>query len=617
LKGLSVAILGSGGREAALAWKLRQEVGESNVWVLPGNPGIAGSKNIDCMNGPEVLRFCKENHVELVVVGPEAPLAAGVSDFLRENNVRVFGPSKRAAELETSKIFAKRFMNRHGVQTAPYALFTSAAEARTHVGKSSTPCVIKYDGLAAGKGVYVCENSAEALSAINELSSHFGENCQILVEEKLKGSELSLIVVCDGKTYKPFPFAQDHKRLLDGNRGPNTGGMGACAPVPGIPEKIETEIFEKIVAPTLNGLAKENFDYRGFLYFGIMLTSNGPYLLEYNARMGDPETQALMPCVKSSLYQVLNFAAMGKLSSAPLTFHNQFFAAVVFSCEGYALTGAPTPKPQAVNGLSALNSGTLVFHSATAIGSQGEILAQKGRAFVLTSGGNTPQEALQNVYAECAKISFSGHHYRRDIGCSWQNPLPRIEPLRLGILVSGAGSNMNAIIESTRTGVLKGVCDVAVVASDLPNAPALKIARSRGIIASAIPRSNHTRESFERSLAWLLRDHKVDVVVLAGFMRILSPLFISEFRGRIVNIHPADTKQHRGSDGYEWALKNNLSATQITVHMVDEGLDTGPILAQAWVDLQGAATISEVKSRGLSVEHRLYSETLREFCSRI
>ena len=650
----SVVILGSGGREAALAWKLQKDVGSENIWVLPGNAGIPNSKNIDCMNAQDVLNFCDSNNVQLVVVGPEAPLAAGVSDFLRNHNITVFGPSQQAARLETSKIFAKQFMNRHFVQTAKYAEFQSVSEANAYVQKSNTACVIKYDGLAAGKGVAVCSNTTEALAALNEMAEAHGEQCSLLVEEKLNGTELSLIVITDGKTWNAFPFAQDHKRLWDADCGPNTGGMGACAPVPNLPEKIVSEIFEKIVKPTMTGLRAENFDYRGFLYFGVMLTAKGPFLLEYNVRMGDPETQVLVPCIQSSLYDSLYAAAQMQLSQAPLIFNNQFFAGVVFTCAGYALPAsasslasevgsgvAPAQQPQKILGLEKLQPETLLFHASTLRKQNSdnensdnensenknsenknstadcELFANKGRAFVIGSAGKTPQEALPRVYSECDKVRFEGYHFRRDIGARWLNPLPRIEPVRVAILASGTGSNMKAIVENAQNGILKGICTVALVASDVANAPSLSTAREKNIFAAAIPRKGQTQAQFELALTKLLRSHKIDCVVLAGFMRILSASFVSEFRGRIVNIHPADTKQHSGTDGYEWAFRNKLEKTFVTVHLVDEGLDTGPILAQGEVNLVGAQTLDQVKTLGLAVEHKLYSETLRDYFLRI
>jgi phosphoribosylamine--glycine ligase len=604
------AILGSGAREHAIAWKLSLEIGTENVFCLPGNTLIPNSHAVDMMNAQAVRQFCKDREISTVIIGPEAPLAEGVSDILRQNGLRVFGPSKEGAHLESSKIYSKRFMERHHVRTAKFEAFANITNGLNALDTwNQNECVVKFDGLAAGKGVFVCKNLSEAKEALYTLREHHGENTNFLIEEKLSGTELSLIIVTDGNRWRAFPFAQDHKRLGDGDRGPNTGGMGACAPIPALSKALHTAIEDSIVETTLNGIRKQKIRYVGFLYFGIMITPTGPYLLEYNARMGDPEAQALLATLQSPLSELVDAAIDGKLGRIKPKFRADYSACIVHCCEGYPNS---TTDAALVEGLENLDTHTNMFFGGSRQ-EHGRVYAAKGRAFSVVTQASTPGEALQKAYAESAKLHFRGQHYRRDIGSRWLHPLPRNgEPARFAFLASGRGSNFAAILNEINNGCLQQIAQPVLLISDKAEAGALDVAAQNNIPSHVIEKAPLSSTEFESRILTLLRDYRADYVILAGFMRILSPRFVSEWRGRLVNIHPADTLSHKGLDGYQWAFEQQLNSTKITVHLVDDGVDTGPILAQADVDLSGVTSSEEVQSRGLKVEHKLFSATLAD-----
>ena len=302
---MKIAVIGRGGREHALAWKLAQDAGAENVYCLPGNGGTENNRPIAENDFAGIRAFCEAEGIDLVVVGPEAPLARGMVDFLSGSRFRVFGPTRAAAQLESSKTWAKQFMQRHGIATAAGAFFESTRAAAEHVRAQRGGLVVKYSGLAAGKGVFVCAGLAEALDALKQVERRYGANAPLVVEELLEGSEVSVMGVVSGQSIQLFPASRDHKRLLDGDRGPNTGGMGAYTPVPDVNAMAMAEIQRAIIEPTLKGLAAEGIAYRGFLYFGLMMTATGPKLLEYNARLGDPETEVLLPALAGELLPTL------------------------------------------------------------------------------------------------------------------------------------------------------------------------------------------------------------------------------------------------------------------------------------------------------------------------
>ena len=407
---MKIAVIGRGGREHALAWKLAQDAGAENVFCLPGNGGTANNRPIAEHDFAGIRSFCESEGIELVVVGPEAPLARGLVDLLAGAKYRVFGPTRAAARLESSKTWAKQFMQRHGIATAAGAFFDSARAAADHVRAQRGGVVVKYSGLAAGKGVFVCPNPQEALAALKEIERRHGANAPIVVEELLEGPEVSIMGVVSGSAIQLFPPSRDHKRLLDGDRGPNTGGMGAYAPVPDVDAAQLDEIRRTIIEPTLKGLAAEGIAYRGFLYFGLMLTAAGPKLLEYNARLGDPEAEVLLPALDGPLLPTLLASFDGALERHPFAIKPGAVVDVVLAAGGYpgeVRAGVPIAGADATD--------ALVFHAGTEI-RNGALAVAGGRVLNVVAHGADLAAARQKAYAACAKIRFDGMQYRTDIG---------------------------------------------------------------------------------------------------------------------------------------------------------------------------------------------------------
>ncbi|HAM34606.1 MAG TPA: phosphoribosylamine--glycine ligase [Elusimicrobia bacterium] len=414
---MKLLILGSGGREHALAWKAAQSRLVQKLYCAPGSDAISAAAEcvgLDPCDGVAVAGFCAEKGVDLVLVGPEAPLAAGTADILRKTGVRVFGPGKDAARLESSKAFAKDFMSRHGVPTARGRVFASAQEAAAALDAMRFPLVVKADGLASGKGVRVCQDRAEALDTIADFMKFktlhaAGET--VVIEECLSGPELSVLAFCDGKTYKLLPYSRDHKRLLDGDKGPNTGGMGAFAPVETSPalDRAIGAIFDQI----LRGLSADRLEYRGVLYAGFMLTDEGPKVLEFNCRFGDPETQALMPLLESDLAALALSCAEGRLSPSEIKIRPGACVCVTVASENYPrapMTG------RRISGLDDLRASEdlIVFHAGTALQS-GEWITTGGRVLTVTAAGPDLPCARRRAYEAVSRISFDGMHFRRDI----------------------------------------------------------------------------------------------------------------------------------------------------------------------------------------------------------
>ena len=407
---MKIAVIGRGGREHALVWKLAQDAGAENVFCLPGNGGTANNRPIAEHDFAGIRSFCEAEGIDLVVVGPEAPLARGLVDFLAGGKFRVFGPTRAAARLESSKTWAKQFMQRHGIATAAGAFFESARAAAEHVRTRRGGLVVKYSGLAAGKGVFVCPDPAEALAALQEIGRRHGSNAPIVVEELLEGPEVSIMGVVSGTSIQLFPPSRDHKRLLDGDRGPNTGGMGAYAPVADVDAAQLDEIRRTIIEPTLQGLAAEGIAYRGFLYFGLMRTAAGPKLLEYNARLGDPETEVLLPALDGPLLPTLLASFDGTLDRHPFAFKSGAVVDVVLAAGGYpgdVRAGVP------ISGLDQVDA--LVFHAGTEIRNGAPTVAG-GRVLNVVAHGADLAVARQKAYAACGQIHFDGMQFRTDIG---------------------------------------------------------------------------------------------------------------------------------------------------------------------------------------------------------
>ena len=420
MSGRKVLVVGSGGREHALGWALSRSASVARVESAPGNPGleeIGAVYPVTATDGEGIVRLAAERGVDLVVIGPEAPLAVGLADRLRAGGTAVFGPGAEGARLEASKAFAKEFMQRHGIPTARYRVATSREEAEAVLRQWGAPLVVKASGLAAGKGVVVAETKEEASEALAACFTRnaFGEAGRtVVLEEKLEGEEASVFVVTDGRHHHLLPGSQDHKRAFDGDRGPNTGGMGAYSPAPVLTPSRLREIEEHIVVPTLAGLRKEGVDYRGLLYFGLMMTAAGPKLLEYNVRFGDPETQAVLPRLGYDVGELLYQAAIGELDEAPLPEPAFAAAACVVAATGDYPRSSTKGLP--VEGIEeARAGGALVFQAGTSR-KEGRLVTAGGRVLSVVGRGDSLAEALDRAYEGIAAVRFKGMRYRRDIG---------------------------------------------------------------------------------------------------------------------------------------------------------------------------------------------------------
>lgn len=416
---MNVLLIGSGGREHALAWALASSPMLTTLYCAPGNGGIsdvADCVDLDTTDADAVAAFCTDHSVKFVVIGPEAPLVVGLSDDLRKRGIKVFGPSKAAAQLEGSKAFTKELCDRKRVPTAAYGHFTDAEAAKEYARQQGAPIVVKADGLAAGKGVTVAETLDQALAAIDEcFSGKFGDaGAEVVIEECLIGEEASFFVLCDGKNILPLATAQDHKRVGDGDTGPNTGGMGAYSPAPVMTEAMCKRTLEDIIKPSVEGMAEAGFPYKGVLYAGLMITKDGPKLIEYNVRFGDPECQVLMVRLKSDLLPALLATADGLLDHVDLRWHDDVALTVVMATTGYP---GSYGKGSEISGLVEAQNDELVeiFHAGTEL--QGsKFIATGGRVLNITARGKTVREAQERAYKAIAKIDWPEGFCRSDIG---------------------------------------------------------------------------------------------------------------------------------------------------------------------------------------------------------
>ena len=420
---MNVLIIGSGGREHALAWKIAQSPRVDTVFVAPGNGGTAtepGVRNaaIDVMDFAGLERFARDNAVGLTIVGPEAPLVGGIVDHFRAAGLRCFGPTRNAARLEGSKTFSKDFLSRHRIPTAAYGSFTSVEAAEAYIRERGAPIVVKADGLAAGKGVILAEDEATAIAAVRDMlaGNAFGEaGHRVVIEEYLRGEEASFIVMVDGSNVLPLASSQDHKAREDGDRGPNTGGMGAYSPAPVVTAEIHDRVMREVILPTVRGMALEDSTYTGFLYAGLMITADGtPKVLEFNCRFGDPETQPILMRLNSDFVTLCEAAIDERLDTVEAEWDPRAALGVVMVADGYpgayrkgdAISGLPIPPDPLVH----------VFHAGTTLDPNGLLRTSGGRVLCVTALGSTVAEAQQRAYAACTNIRWHGCGYRRDIG---------------------------------------------------------------------------------------------------------------------------------------------------------------------------------------------------------
>jgi phosphoribosylamine--glycine ligase len=416
---MKLLVIGSGGREHALAWKLAQSPGVQQVFVAPGNGGTARGRrisNVAYTDNEALAAWVQAEGIEFTVVGPEAALASGVVDVFRSHGLRIFGPTRAAAQLESSKDFAKSFMQRHRIPTAEYRTFTDAAAARDYVMQRGAPIVIKADGLAAGKGVVVAQTLAEAHAAIDSMlvDNRLGASgARVVIEDFLDGEEASFIVLADGRHVLPLASSQDHKRLLDGDLGPNTGGMGAYSPAPIVSPTIHAKVMREIILPTVNGMAAEGLVYTGFLYAGLMIGRDGqPRTLEFNCRMGDPETQPIMARLKSALVPLIEAAIDGRLDEVEAEWDRRTALGVVIAASGYP--DSPR-KGDPITKLPADAEDCVTFHAGTAL-ENGHLVTSGGRVLCVTALGDSVRSAQKRAYEGVAQVAFDGMQYRRDIG---------------------------------------------------------------------------------------------------------------------------------------------------------------------------------------------------------
>jgi phosphoribosylamine---glycine ligase len=416
---MKVLVIGSGGREHALAWKLARSPRVQKVFVAPGNAGTAteeGVENVAITDLAELAAFAAREKIQLTVVGPEAPLAAGVVDLFRERGLRIFGPTRAAAQLESSKEFAKKFLVRHGIPTGAYASFTAPGEAHAYVEACGAPIVIKADGLAAGKGVVVAASSPEAHAAIDHMlvDGSMGEaGARVVIEEFLAGEEASFIVLVDGQNVLALATSQDHKRLKDGDTGPNTGGMGAYSPAPVVTPALHARVVREIIAPTVHGMAADGIPYSGFLYAGLMIDAAGAArVLEFNCRMGDPEAEPIMMRLRSDLFELLERALNGNLRDAEAEWDRRAALGVVLAAADYP--DAPR-KGDAISGLGARGADFHIFHAGTAL-ADGNVVTAGGRVLCVTALGDSIKMAKARAYQVVDGVRFEGMQYRTDIG---------------------------------------------------------------------------------------------------------------------------------------------------------------------------------------------------------
>ena len=415
---MKVGIVGSGGREHALCAILRKSSKISEIFCFPGNAGtstIAQNINLDANNFEDLKNFILKQKIDLMIIGPEKPLVEGIVDYFEKHKIKVFGPNKIAAQLEGSKIFTKKICQKYKIPTAKFGIFQNKIDSKKYLEGWNYPAVIKADNLASGKGVYICNNQKESDTAINEIfDGKFGEAKNILIEEFLEGEEMSFFIISDGKTFKCFSTAQDHKRVFEGDKGKNTGGMGAYSPSRLISEELEEKILKKIIKPTILGLSELNSNYRGFLYAGLMIVDNEPYLIEYNVRMGDPECQTILPRLKSDLVKIINSCCDETLDKTLIEWEDKKSLCVVLCAKGYPDSFQKgTEIPNLSNIL--LDTGDYLFHAGTKK-KDNKIIVNGGRVLNFVSVSNEFKTAREKVHKTIEKVNWTDGFYRKDIG---------------------------------------------------------------------------------------------------------------------------------------------------------------------------------------------------------
>ncbi|KAL7686625.1 putative bifunctional purine biosynthesis protein PurH [Plasmopara halstedii] len=612
-----ILLVGNGGREHAIAWKLAQSASTGHIYVAPGNAGTenvaAGisSVNIDVNAHDELMAFAKSKGVSFCVVGPEAPLIYGLADKMNAIGIPTFGPSKLAAQLEASKAFSKDFMRRNNIPTAAYQNFTDYDKAKKYVDLIDHKIVVKASGIAAGKGVLIPNDKSETHEALREimLEKAFGSaGDEVVLEEFMTGEEVSILAFCDGERVVCMPGVQDHKRIFDGDQGPNTGGMGAYGPAPCLTSELEhecTDIIERVVA----AMRKEEMPYVGVLYAGFMLTSTGPKIVEFNCRFGDPETQVVLPLLHSDLYEIMRACVEHRLERSLVTWKTGAVATIVMASQGYPDS---YPKGKVITGLEnaqALNR-VSVFHAGTQIAVDGSIVTSGGRVLAVTADGPSFQDAIDRAYQGVSRIHFEGAQYRSDIGL--KGLLHGAKKMKLAVLGSTRGSSMQPILDAIAAGDINASIDIVV--SDKAAAGILARAKTYGIESVAMSAKGISRSEFDAQVSKVLKEKNVDLVLLIGYMRILSSDFCKEWENRVLNVHPSLLPDFAG--GMDLAVHRavidaNKTESGCTVHFVTEQVDAGPIAVQMKCPVLKIDTPETLKARVQTLEGAAFLHAIK------
>jgi len=630
----TVIVVGSGGREHALAVALARSPIVGKVICCPGNGGTAveGGKisNAEGVNGKQdnetVIELTKRVNANMVVVGPEQPLVDGIVDAMKVAcpDVRVFGPSKAAAELEASKAFTKDFLQAHGIPTARFRTFTNAEEAIAYVESldENDRQVVKASGLAAGKGVLIPTTKSETIAAVKEIMSDksfgsAGDTC--VIESFMTGPEASCLAFCDGKTAILMPAAQDHKRALDNDQGLNTGGMGAYAPAPVVTPSMHKEI-EAMCIKTVQKMAERGTPYVGVLYAGIMCTPNGPSMLEYNCRFGDPETQVVLPLLETDLYEIFTACCDGTLDSVDVRFkENTCAATVVCAARGYPESYT---KGMEITGIKEANEikGVKVYHAGTSLDENSVTRCNGGRVLAVTGLGSSFKGALDASYKAISHLDFVGNkneslmHYRTDIAKGVLN-----KKLRIGVLGSTRGTALLPVIEACASGALHA--EIVAVISNKKDAHILEKGRALGVTVTTnyVPSKGLSRARYDAECSASLVEAGAEFVILVGYMRILSKQFCEFWSGRCINVHPSLLPKHAGGMDlavHQAAIDAGDSESGCTIHQVTEEVDGGPVVVQKSVKIEKGETAESLKAKVQPLEGPAFVEALQKYCGK-